>query len=40
MRGREGGERSSEEDDSLHVASQMKEMGNREANRESVGIGF
>ena len=40
MRGREGGERSGEEDDSPHVARKMKEMGNREANRESVGVGF
>ena len=40
MRGKEGGERYGEEDDSPHVASQMKEMGNREANRESFGVGF
>ena len=34
------GERSGEEDDSLHVASQTNDMGNEEANTELVGVGF
>ena len=41
MRGREGRRKiCGEEDDSLHVASQTKDMGNGEANTEPVEVGF
>ena len=41
MRGREGRRKiCGEEDGSLHVASETKDMGNEEANTEPVGVGF
>ena len=41
MRGREGRRNiCDEEDGSLHVASEMKEIGNEEANTEPVEVGF
>ena len=41
MRGREGRRKiCGEEDGSLHVASQTKDMGNGEANTEPVGVCF
>ena len=41
MRGREGRRKiRGKEDDSLHVASQTKDMENGEANTEPVGVGF
>ena len=41
MREREGRRKKcGEEDGSLHVASQTKDMRNGEANTEPVGVGF
>ena len=41
MRGRKGRRKiCGEEDGSLHVASETKDMGNEEANTEPIGVGF